>query len=347
MKHSWKKWSLIALLVSTATSALAGGPDSSDHQSMYGISVTGLMLAPGASNLDYAVYTEPLPLTTPNWSQRLVKPNYAPAFAVGLQYIFPSHIDEIKLDWTYLKTSNTSSAGASGTASIAPTYYFGPGAQGLAGTSASSTAKFTVSDVNLIYDHAFTVNHYLHISPFVGFNTGYLKQYIASDYTGTDRNSGNPYNIKSYNTSKYWGVGPRLGVDFNAMFGSHFGVLAEMGASLLVGSMDSTTTFNSFGGTVNLTPVDTTLANITQLRVVPKIDSKLAFQYHQTLSSDMSLNFEAGYLFGIYVNGINQVVPTALVPNAFNNGTIAIETDEQEQVNLMLNGPYIKLSWLF
>jgi hypothetical protein len=50
-------------------------------------------------------------------------------------------------------------------------------------------------------------------------------------------------------------------------------------------------------------------------------------------------------MFTDYFNGINQVVPTALVPGAFNGGTIAIETSAQVQNDLTLNGPYISLVW--
>ena len=59
------------------------------------------------------------------------------------------------------------------------------------------------------------------------------------------------------------------------------------------------------------------------------------------------MQLELGYLFSTYLNGIKQVVPTALVPNAFNQGVIAIETSSQVQSNLDMNGPYLKLTYLF
>ncbi len=312
----------------------------------FGISITGLYLKPGANNLVYAVHTKPLPLPDPNWTQETVKPDYHPGFNAELLYTFLSHMDQLKLNWLYLpETSDKASDSATGTESVAPPYYFGPGAQELRGSSANSTAKFTVNDVNLIYDHIININHSFQLIPFIGIDTAYLKQNITSNYTGTY--DGNPFSITSYNDSKYIGAGPRLGVDATYFITRGFGITSSMSASIFVGPMQSNTHFLSFGN-ANPTAGYTGLANdLTETRIVPELKGKLGMTYMKSLRSGSLMSFEAGYMFSTYVNGINQVVPTALVPDAFNTGVVAIESSDQAQSNLDMSGPYLKLSFLF
>ena len=113
----------------------------------FGISLTGQVLAPGADNLIYAVHTKPLPLPDPSWTQEIVDPNFHPSFTLGFLYTFSSHVDQLKLNWLYLNTSDNASNNATGAESVAPPYAFGPLAQALRGSSANSTAKFKVDDV--------------------------------------------------------------------------------------------------------------------------------------------------------------------------------------------------------
>lgn len=69
--------------------------------------------------------------------------------------------------------------------------------------------------------------------------------------------------------------------------------------------------------------------------------------YYLPFNSGANLTFRVGYMFAAYVNGINQVFPTSLVPEAFNNGVIAIQTSSQQTSDLDLNGPYASVTWKF
>ena len=98
------------------------------------------------------------------------------------------------------------------------------------------------------------------------------------------------------------------------------------------------TNLNSFGAG-NTIAVYTTLADQSQNQIVPEVDSKLEINYNIPINGNgSSVSIAAGYLLTVYINGINQVVPSTLVPGAFNGGTIAIESSEQVQSNLDLNG---------
>jgi len=45
------------------------------------------------------------------------------------------------------------------------------------------------------------------------------------------------------------------------------------------------------------------------------------------------------------MHNINHIKSTELVPDAFNQGTVAIITSAQESSNLDMTGPYVKLTW--
>jgi hypothetical protein len=311
----------------------------------YGMSITGYYLMPGANNLEYAVYTQPLPVTVPSWKGESVKPGFHPAFDLATQYTFKGGVDQLKFDWFDIRTESSASASARGSASIAPPYFFGPFAQQLRGSSARSKVNFTLDSVNTTYDHLIYLGRHIQLAPFVGIGTAYLKQHIKSNFTGLDGGS-DPYSITSYNTSRFIGIGPRFGIDATGYVTQHFSLLANIAATLLVGSMYSNTHFLSYGDG-NTTAKPSSLADKSQMSIVPELDSNLGLAYDVTFKGGSTLNFEIGYMFKVYLDGINQVVPATLVPNTFDQGVIAIGTEAEVQSNFDLQGPYLKVSWKF
>ncbi len=345
------KLSLLSLALGACISAYADNNSTIPTTTPgFSVSITGLYLEPNASNLNYAVYTTPLPAPSPNWQQENVNPEFSPAFDLGVQYTLADTVDQLSLDWLYVSTSDSSSVGPAGpNTSYAPPYYFGPYAQALINSTANSTVKFDVDDVNLAFGHLINLSNHIQIEPFVSINTAYLKENISSTYTGQDSNH-KDYAITSNETSDFTGAGPRLGFNSTYFITNRFGISAEMAASLLVGSLNSNTTFNSFySGVVGNDPaVTTTLADQSQTKVVPEIDAKVAAEYSIPFNTNgSSLTISAGYMFDDYINGIDQVVPTALVPNAFNNGTIAVESSSYQASDLSLNGPFVSIAWKF
>lgn len=79
---------------------------------------------------------------------------------------------------------------------------------------------------------------------------------------------------------------------------NHVGITAEMATSLLVRSMQSNSTFNSFDANPsgNNPAVNTTLANQNQTQIVPELDNKLGVTYAIRFNSGSSWTFQAGYI---------------------------------------------------
>ena len=347
-KLSFKRGCVMLLLMATGFAAYAGVESNiPPAPARYGISVAGLFLMPGAGNLQYATYTEPLPAPVPTWKSKIVDPNFSPGFELGFLYTLASKKDQIKVDWLYLNTSDTDSGNASGSASIAPPYYFGPTAQDLFRSSAVGSARFNINSVNVVFDHIFNVGKRWQVTPYAGVKYAHLKQSLQANYQGFNQAvGGDHYDITAYNTSTYDGAGPRLGIDTTFYAARDFGVFIGMGASIMAGSVRSKTNFTAQGRD-NTTPAKSSMANQSVVKVVPEIDSKLGMVYQFNFKSGESLAIEAGYLFAVYIDGITQVMPTALVPGQINNGVVAVETSEQDERNMDINGPYLKVSWLF
>jgi hypothetical protein len=248
----------------------------------------------------------------------------------------------------HFNSSDSASVSASGSTSIAPPYYFGPNAQGeIIGSRATSSVKFNVDNVNLLFSHAFPKGHYAQFSAYAGLGSAYLKQAITNTYSGDqDANDDpNPFTNTVYNTSKYIGIGPKLGIAATGLLTNEFSIVAELASTLMVGSMKSKTNFKT-QGLDNPTPAHTALSDISQIKIVPEIASNIALSYHKAFKKGSYLTTQLGYMYRLYVDGINQVVPSELVPNQFRNGVIALISSTQVQSNLDLSGPYIKVSWV-
>ena len=317
----------------------------------FGITLTGLYLQPSASggNLTYATYTSPTPIDSPSWRQENTDPKYHGAFDLGLQYTMADTTDQVKLDWMYFNSTDLASATSTGTDSVAPPYSFGPGAQ-FSGGSANTSAHFQINNINLTLDHLINVSSNIQMTVFDGISTAYLKEGLTSSYLGNTHPTGSPndltpFDITSYNTSEFTGIGPRLGLDTAYFFTPRWSVVGEMAGSLLIGSIKTTTNFRTLSAGTTL---NTTLANQKNTAVVPEFNGKMGVTYALPLNTQGSvLTLQAGYMVVIYLNGITQVNPTQLVPDTEDNGVIAIIADAQTASDLGLNGPYASLTYTF
>ena len=88
------------------------------------ISGSLLYLQPSAGNLEYGTLISPLPLVSPHWENQALKPEYSPAFEIGVRYIGNDFTD-IALNWTHLKTTTDASVFASPLQMVGPPFLVG------------------------------------------------------------------------------------------------------------------------------------------------------------------------------------------------------------------------------
>ena len=76
------------------------------------------------------------------------------------------------------------------------------------------------------------------------------------------------------------------------------------------------------------------------------MDAKISMLYRiQFDQSGSELTLQAGFMYAVYFNAIHQVLPSTLVPGAWEAGTVAIINQSQQQSNIDLRGPFISITW--
>lgn len=353
MKKELLKWSAVILMLSNSVAYASDAPSIIPAQkSGWSVSITGLYLEPSASNLAYAVFTTPLPLPAPNWQQKIVNPGYTGAFDLGLQYNLINAQDNVKFDWLHFNSKDSAAAGSSSFTSVGPPFYYGPAEQFLLNTGGNSTVKLNIDKGSLVFGHLIQLKPAIQVEPFVGLSALYLKQDIDNNYWGKDPVYG-PYTHAVYTKSTFTGFGPRIGLNANYFITNHFAITAGMAADLLAGVLKYSTDFTSWtsyvGNTAhNNTPTNTSMANQNVNRIVPEADAKLAILYKVPFDkSGSELTVQAGYLYAVYFNAINQVLPSTLVPGSWEAGSVAIINQVEQQSNVDLRGPFVSLSLAF
>lgn len=353
MKHGFLRLPIIILALS---GAVVYANDTASlifkQKPGYTISLTGLYLRPSASNLDYAVFTNPLPLAAPNWQQRVVDPGFSAAFDLGLQYNLANDRENLKLDWLHFNSNDSDSAGSTPNTSVGPVFYYGPAEQFLLNTSASSTVKFDIDHGSLVFSHLVDLNNNIQVEPFIGVNAVYLQEKISNNYLGRDPVYG-PYTHAVYTKSTFTGFGPRIGLNGSYFLTNHFAITASLAGDLLAGDLKYSTDFTSWTGytgdaTHNNIPANTSMANDTIQRIVPEVDTKIALLYKVSFdNSNSELTIQAGYMYAVYFNAIHEVLPSTLVPGSWEAGSVAIINQTQQQSNVDLRGPFVNVAWKF
>lgn len=108
--------------------------------------------------------------------------------------------------------------------------------------------------------------------------------------TGTDASSG--ADDSAYITSDFDGIGPRFGMDSTYNFGNGFGVFGDLAASILVGSVKTTSSETYNNGTADTGSL--TSSSSTGNSVIPEAEAKLGVRYTKALAQG-DLSAEVGY----------------------------------------------------
>ncbi|MES2218302.1 MAG: Lpg1974 family pore-forming outer membrane protein [Pseudomonadota bacterium] len=312
-----------------------------------------ILLKPGASNLNYVIYNNELPVQSPKWYEQELKPKYTFAFLLAGRYVFPDSRD-IALDWTHMKSTNTSSSVAAPSAS----YFLGPDYQiGPAGTvvrNSTGSVNFNYDVINLTVGQLINLGPNLTFHLFGGISDGLLREEVQSTYSGTTGAPfAGPFSLYQDVKANFTGIGPRFGFDSSYNMDCGIGLFGEAAASALIGSTYSATNFVSnaaqlaglFAGQTNNAQVIRD-QHVTQ--VVPGFDAKLGLNYKHAVGHGMLFTIGAGYQAAVYVNAISQYLPSRLVTGApFSSGGIFVDTMTRHLSNYSVQGPFLDFSLKF
>lgn len=286
-----------------------------DIKAGFDFTLTGLYLQPTASD-SQLFYTRTY--SDGAFTDHSVEPDYSPAFGLGIGYAFKNSGNDMRLNWTHLNSSDDANVNASGSFGV-----------GTPLDATSGNVKFKYDAVDLDFGQYLNIGTRLQTRWFAGARFAQITQDQTSTFaivTGTTP----PSNVQQA-TSKFTGIGPRLGVDGNYYLGNNMGFVTQLAASLLVGNTESNTVVtNSYS-----------IDNPSQSRVVPALDGKLGFDYSKAIHNGGRFTLEAGYQISEYFNALdrtsNSTPPILLSSPYVPSGTTSS--------NVGFQGPYLSVKY--
>jgi hypothetical protein len=300
------------------------------------ISGSLLYLQPGAGDLEYGTLISPLPITTPNWANQSLKPDFSPTFRVGARYM-PNESNDIELNWTHLNTTANASVLAGPTQMVGPPYLIGPESALYSIGNGAVQTKYDA--VNFDGGHTFCAECPFQLRAFGGVEFSRIGQNLTGQFQSADGTAASGYT----NTSLFTGAGPRLGLKGQYALGD-FQFTGEFAGAGLIGTSQSRINFSTNSPAVGPNNQALTSPNATQ--VIPSIDARLATAYSFPSSYYGQFKIELGYQAAIYFNAVSQYsltqVPTTIPPVG-----VFLATEQHSQSNFTDQGPYLTGSWLF
>ena len=219
-----------------------------------------LLLQPSADNLGWAVVTfeenlsSPVPIASPYWEIQTLEPGYEPGFEIGGRFALAKPGTDFQFNWQRLRTSTSDFVPirqASGQW-VSPFSQTGPptaetyqdmlnntGVNDL--RTADGHVYFDYDEVNLDFGQQINVGSSLNFRLLAGLSYANLQEELISNFHGLPPAPNAPFPdsvpllISLNNTSTYWGVGPRFGIDTTYKSPSGLRFTANFAGDLLVG----------------------------------------------------------------------------------------------------------------
>ncbi len=320
-----------------------------------------LFLQPSSGNMVYATVINPYPLLTPHWSDVSVRPDFSPAFNVGMRYLFDG-VGDAQVNWTHLNAFDGASyvsavplppvpgipplSGPSNTQALGPPFLIGtppPFA------SASTVAHFAYDAVNLDAGLFLSAAPHVQLRAFAGLQVARINQSLTTAFLSSNRAIG----FIDDSRSLFTGAGPRLGMDVHYLAG-RFDLLGQIAGATVIGNRQSRIDFftsspQTAAAGLPINAQSLTAPDATQ--VVPCIDARLGGSYAIPVGRFGILKCEAGYQAAVYVNAINQYSLTEVENKTviMTEGTAAtfLRTAVELQSNFLVHGPYLRFSFQF
>jgi Legionella pneumophila major outer membrane protein precursor len=339
--------------------------DSESDINKSSINVALLYLKPYSTDLKYATFVSGTQPYFQSWHYQEINPSYHPAFEVGITYAIPHTLYNASLNWVHLNSNDTSyKQAATGTAIatvefVGPPYEMSPPVFGIKRVDSKVNFNFD----SILFNGARLVEFESHVQArlFGGLSFLKLNQTVTttfSDYAGTPPT---PYSyplppdpsfsFETQNVSKYFGVGPDLGLSIRYKTSSGFGVMGELLGMLTAGTIQAQDNFTSTSARLTALGIGTSQQEITTpnaTQIVMGADGKLGIFYTYQGTNIPEFTIEAGYRMATYANAISTVNPSTLVQPGtvvttpeFATGTMAIVSTNASSRPFNFNGPFI------
>lgn len=307
-----------------------------------------LWLQPTTSNLCYAVEAELLSPASPNWRIHEIKPQCNYASELGLGFIFHDRNAKLKVNWLHFTSQDKNSVELSNSDIVGPFFEIDPDATPY--NKAKGHVKVTFDSACVNYGVLVSFGCHLHTYLYGGVAGIKLKQVVSSKFSNSDGSIVHKMKVPS----RYWGVGPQLGMECSYNICSGFKVIGEAAASLLVGGLTNHTNYQSFSPALDgleVTPPNRQFTHVPQrTTMVPAFEGRLGLGYSWTMCSCYDVSIDGGYKAGLYMNAVQTVnIGSEVNTPPVTPGTAGVyaRTFRREVSNFALAGPYLSINVKF
>jgi hypothetical protein len=306
-----------------------------------------LFLQPSSSNLYFAAEADPLPIERPDWKIHEVHPSYHFGFDVGIAGIFHSSNSTLSLNWEHFHTLDSHSKTVAPENMLGPFFEIGPDASPY--KKARGHSFFCFDEVDLDYGVFVDFGSRLRTDLYAGVSFAKIRQTQHVKFESNDGNTART--IRPH--SRFWGVGPQIGVDFSYRIIKGFNLIGSGVGSIYVGMMENFTRYKSGSPVFMMAGFEvpnkqrTTVSDRSQ--VVPGLEGKLGLSYVYTFKRHWMIALKAGYQAQIYLNAIQStdIASQVNVPPVPASGGVYVRTFTRTLSNFALAGPFAALDLAF
>ncbi|CEK09942.1 Lpg1974 family pore-forming outer membrane protein [Legionella hackeliae] len=315
-----------------------------------------VFLRPGGSN-DYAVLVSPFtpdvttPILSPDWEPKGIDADFSPGFTLNYRYVFANSGTDFNLYWTHLHTSDDSTFPVNRNPPpeqqmTGPFWNVGPDAGPVSSAAGQLKNKYDVLNAE--------VGKHLNFGPnlksrfFAGVSGLWLEQEIIANFGGTDPILG-PFRFGISTKSTYNAAGMRLGMEGEYDGWHNINVVGLLAGNLFIGSQQPSTNSTGSGSVLAAAGIPVNYQSISHksfVQVVPALDAKLGLKYSRQFANDKLFAIEGGYMASIYVNAIQNYVPSTYVPGSLGivSGAMFLQSLVKTTDSFSVDGPYVTAS---
>jgi len=271
-----------------------------------------------------------LTLHEPNLNAHLqeVRPSFQNGYLLNLGYRFPCSNQSLELQYFSSHYSDSKKANIQTENQIIQNFL------GASYSTARARSKQEIDQVGLYYHSNFLVDQSLEIEPYLGVAYGNIRRDFDVKFTDLVANP-TPSGLSGEEKSKYWGVGPMFGSEFQLPLFCNFGISGDFGVGVLFGKIQSKLNSNSF----SVNTRDSFSARFSEdYRAITVLNGDLALFYSQEICNNWGFKIQAGYAIDYYFKGINRINPN----NGYVNNSNSFPVSQSS--NLGLGGPYVLVS---
>lgn len=358
------KWATLGLLISCIGQANAGamGDVSQDFNvvvpntpSANEFSASALFLRPGGSN-DYATLVSPFnanvatPILSPDWQPEGINPDYSAGFSLNFRHLFANSGTDINFYWARLRTKDDSTFFVNRQPPPAqqmtgPVWDLGPNAGPTSHADGRLETNYDLFNAEVGKAIHFAPN--LNTRIFAGVSGLWLKQQTDGVFNGVDPILGF-YRFDVVTSSQYNAAGIRVGIDGEYQGFYNINPVGLLAGALYIGSLQpSTDTYGtgSILATAGIPVNHQWISHKSYIQAVPAIEAKLGLKYSRQYHEKI-LAVEGGYQASVYVNAIQNYIPSTFVPGSLGivSGSVFLQSLLKTTDSFSLDGPYVTAS---